>query len=137
MYTPMLCNSCRQDIKLTIPDITKSFQEEISCYQIAHTFHYSTIINIDPPQRLFPLIFAWLNMDSNHFSTLGAVTVQNFWYLLRPTWINIIKTTPKFPHRIHYIKHIQTGNNNNIPNITIISSCQLDALFKCLNLVLQ
>jgi hypothetical protein len=137
MYTPVLCNSCRRDTQLTIPNITKSFQEEISCYEIAHALHHSTIINMDPPQRLFPLTFAWLNIDSNHLSTLGAVTIQNFWYLLRPTWINFIKTIPKFPHRIHYIKHIQTGNNNDIPNITIISSYQLDAFFKCLSLVLQ
>jgi hypothetical protein len=92
---------------------------------------------MDPPQRLFPLTFAWLNIDSNHLSTLGAVTIQNFWYLLRPTWINFIKTTPKFSHRIYYIKHIQTRNNNDIPNITIISSYQLDAFFKYLSLVLQ
>jgi hypothetical protein len=92
---------------------------------------------MDPPQRLFSLVFAWLNIDSNQLSSLGAVTIQNFWYLLRPTWINFIKTTPKFPHRIHYIKHIQTGNNNDIPSITITSSYQQDAFFKCLSLVLQ
>lgn len=137
MYTPVLCNSCRQDTKLTIPNITRSFQEEILCYEIAHTLHHSIIINMDPPQRLFPLVYAWLNIDSNLLSTLGAITIQNFWYLVRPTWINIIRTTPKFPQRIHYIKHIQTGNNNDILNITIISSYQLDAFFKCLNLVLQ
>jgi hypothetical protein len=137
MYTPVLCNSCRRDTQLTIPNITKSFQEEISCYEIAYVLHHSTIINMDSLQRLFPLTFAWLNIDSNHFSTLGAVTIQNFWYLLQPTWINFIKTTPKFSHRIYYIKHIQTGNNNDISNITIISSYQLDAFFKCLSLVLQ
>jgi hypothetical protein len=137
MYTLVLCNSCRRDTQLTIPNITKSFQEEISCYEIAHVLHHSTIINMDLPQKLFLLTFAWLNIDSNHLSTLGAVTIQNFWYLLRLTWINFIKTIPKFLHRIHYIKYIQTGNNNDIPNITIISSYQLDAFFKCLSLVLQ
>jgi hypothetical protein len=137
MYTPVLCNYCRLDTKLTIPNITKSFQEEISCYQITNTLHHSTIINMDSLQRLFPLVFAWLNIDSNQLNTLGAVIIQNFWYLLRPTWINFIKTTSKFPHRIHYIKHIQTGNNNDISSITITSSYQQDAFFKCLSLVLQ
>jgi hypothetical protein len=115
----------------------KSFQKEISCYQIAHILHHSTIINMDPSQRLFLLVFTWLNIDSNQLSTLGAVTIQNFWYLLQPTWINFIKTTPKFSHRIHYIKYIQTGNNNDIPSITITSSYQQDAFFKYLSLVLQ
>jgi hypothetical protein len=137
MYIPVLCNSYRWDTKLTIPNITKSFQEEILCYEIAYVLHHSIIINMDPSQRLFPLIFAWLNIDSNYLSTLEAITIQNFWYLLQPTWINFIKTIPKFSHRIHYIKHIQTGNNNDIPNITIISSYQLDTFFKYLSLVLQ
>lgn len=65
----------------------------------------------------------------------GIMNLQNFWYILKPTWIKHIKTHPNLQNKPDYITHIATGNNNNLHDISISHPIQRTIFFNTISLV--
>lgn len=65
----------------------------------------------------------------------GVFSIQNFWYILKPTWIYQITTKYHCKEQNKYIKHIQSGNNNNFQDISIVETDQQSIFFTTITLV--
>ena len=64
------------------------------------------------------------------------MSLQNFWYLLQPTWLQQIQTQyPNNANKSNYIKQISTGNNSNWSYISITSPTEQTIFFTTLSLV--
>lgn len=66
---------------------------------------------------------------------MGILNIQNFWYLLKDTWLQQIETKYHNKNKSSYLKHISTANNNNFNNISISDEQAETVFFGTLSLV--
>ena len=153
--TPVLCKNCRPMQHTTIQQITQTFNEEFYSFLLAHKTGHAIVIHLDAAQRLFPLVFNWLNLESlvctispSHgcnsqlyqiLKERGILNLQNFWYFLCATWLDQIQIQYKNTDatKSSYLTHIRTANNNNLNNIDIITDLQRKIFWSTLSLALK
>lgn len=112
------------------------FVEELHSATLACAANHVAVIDIDPTYRLFVLTYNWLNLESNMLEALGVFSLQNFWYLLKETWIHGIKMQFGSSGSCStYIRHIITGNNGDWENISIATEDEQIAFFHTLCVV--
>jgi hypothetical protein len=66
---------------------------------------------------------------------IGVWSLQNFWFILQPTWLHQIETTYNNTNKSSYLRHIITGNNNDLHNIIISNSVEETIFFSAVSLV--
>lgn len=74
-------------------------------------------------------------MISELLYNIGVVNLQNFWFILAPTWILQINKASNFDDKQQYIKHINTGNNGDFANIKITLPIHQEIFFNTISLV--
>lgn len=67
----------------------------------------------------------------------GVVNLHNFWCLLRTTWLRQIDIQYKGGKYTSYYRHIETGNNSDLDNLSISSTLEQQIFFTTLSLVLK
>lgn len=68
--------------------------------------------------------------------SLGVHNLQNFWYLLLPSWQHQITSQYHERDKSFYQAHISFGNNGNLETIIIQTDTQQSIFFNTISLVL-
>ena len=66
---------------------------------------------------------------------VGVTSPQNFWFILQDTWVTTIKSHYHHPEQSSYHKHILTGNNGHINDISIKDQNQASMFFSAISMV--
>jgi hypothetical protein len=81
----------------------------------------------------------FITMNNIYFfqllKNIGVFSLQNFWFILRLTWLNQIQVQYNNTEKSSYIRHITTGNNNDLQNICINNGLEQEIFFCTLSLV--
>lgn len=64
----------------------------------------------------------------------GVASLQNFWYLLKPTWMKELQNST-ISHKLEYMRHVETGNNYDFCDMEIQSQQQQQVFFNTISLV--
>lgn len=63
----MLCKNCRAELSISSEQLRKHFEQEYRSAVLAFQTGHIVVIHLDHARRLFPLIYAWLDLESTVF----------------------------------------------------------------------
>jgi hypothetical protein len=66
---------------------------------------------------------------------VGVFSLQDFWYILHITWLHQIEIQYPNPNKSSYLRHIITGNNNDLQNLIINNGVEETIFLSTLSLV--